>query len=99
VDQRTARRGARARNLAAEIELKFGKQPYTKAQYDSAWRWASTHDLVIKGDVRIVDRPKVLRTALQIYFAVTDEVMVDAAMLNCRQARKLNAFMANPTQA
>jgi hypothetical protein len=83
------RRGERARELAAEIELHFGRMSFNPANQTIAQRFASRHELV-GGDVRTVHRLRLVRRALQIYFTTVEEDLVHAYTIDNSTNRKRN---------
>jgi hypothetical protein len=81
------KRGERARELAAEIELHFGRMSFNPANQTIAHRFASRHDLV-GGDVRTVHRLRLVRRALEIYFTTVEEDLVHAYTIDNNTNRK-----------
>jgi len=92
-DRRTGPRGAKARELAAEMELQFcGKQNFTKAQRDAVHRWGSRHSIILDKDVRIADRVFILNSAVMNYFAKDDYSLAVDAVLTAPKAAKYDKW-------
>lgn len=82
-------RGGRAKELAYAVELHFGKLPYDKANYETARRFASRHDLVSKSSVRYAHRAALVKRAMQLYFVATENDLVDHFILdNAKNAKR-----------
>lgn len=81
-------RGERAHELAAAIEVQFGKLSHSAANREVARRFASRHELVRNCSVRNTHQARLIARAIAIYFIVSEDDLVNVYTLDNSKQRK-----------